>query len=147
MKISIGSDHGGFSLKEELIVALKEKNIEIIDQGTYNLDSVDYPLFAEKVSKDVQSKTSDFGVLICTTGIGMCISANKFKGIRAALVNNLDSAVLTRQHNNSNIICLGAKYLNKKEAVELVEAFIQTKFDGGRHERRIEIIGKQEENK
>ncbi len=147
MKISIGCDHGGFSLKEELKVALIEKNVEVIDQGTYNLDSVDYPLFAEKVSKDVQSKVSDFGLLICTTGIGMCISANKFKGIRAALVNNLDSATLTRKHNNSNIICLGAKYTNISDALDLVYTFINTEFEGGRHERRVEIIGKQEENK
>lgn len=145
MKISIGSDHGGFVLKDELVKVLKEKGIEVLDHGTYGLESVDYPDYAALVAEDVQSHVSDFGVLLCTTGIGMCISANKFKGIRAALVTNLESAKLTREHNNSNIICLGARYTPFKDALEYVDTFLHTSFAGGRHEKRIEIIGKQEE--
>lgn len=147
MKISIGSDHGGFSLKEEIVKELKEKNVEVIDQGTYDTTSVDYPIYAEKVCHDVQKGVSNFGVLICTTGIGMCISANKFKGIRAALISNKDSAIMTRKHNNSNVICLGAKYTNTTEAVDWILAFINEQFEGGRHLHRVELIGKQEEIK
>lgn len=147
MKISIGSDHGGFKLKEAIIKELKNRHYEIINQGTYDETSVDYPNYAAKVSKDIQNKTSNFGVLICTTGIGMCISANKFKGIRAALISNLDSAIMTRKHNDSNIICLGAKYTNVDEAVAWIEAFVHEEFEKGRHLRRVELIGKQEEER
>ncbi len=147
MKISIGSDHGGFSLKEEIIKELQKQNVEVVDKGTYDTTSVDYPVYAEKVCRDIQKKVSDFGVLICTTGIGMCISANKFKGIRAALVSNKDSAIMTRRHNNSNVICLGARYTSLNDAVDWIMTFVNEKFEGGRHLRRVELIGKQEEEK
>lgn len=139
MKISIGSDHGGFSLKQQLISYLQNK-YEIVDQGCYNLDSCDYPVFAKKVANDVANKESDFGILICTTGIGMSITANKFKGVRAALVTNLESANLTRMHNNSNIICLGAKFTPYEDAVKFVDAFLTQSFEGGRHLRRVNQI-------
>ncbi|MFA5542543.1 MAG: ribose 5-phosphate isomerase B [Bacilli bacterium] len=145
MNISIGSDHGGYMLKKELIQALSKKGYEVIDCGTHSDESVDYPVYAEKVSRNVQSKRSEFGVLICVTGIGMCISANKFKGIRAALVNSTDSAIMTRRHNNSNIICMGAKYTSVNDAVEWIDTFVREKFEGGRHQRRIDLINKQEE--
>lgn len=139
MKISIGSDHGGFSLKQQLISYLQNK-YEIVDHGCYNLDSCDYPVFAKKVANDVANKESDFGILICTTGIGMSITANKFKGVRAALVTNLESANLTRMHNNSNIICLGAKFTPYEDAVKFVDAFLTQNFEGGRHLRRVNQI-------
>lgn len=147
MKISIGSDHGGFLLKKEIIKDLQEKNIEVVDRGTNDQTSVDYPVYAEKVCRDIQKQECDFGILICTTGIGMCISANKFRGIRAALVNNIDSAALTRQHNNSNILCLGAKYTNVSDAIDITNVFINEKFQEGRHLRRINLINKQEEER
>ncbi len=145
MNISIGSDHGGYALKKELIQALSKEGYEVIDCGTHSEESVDYPVYAEKVSRNVQSKRSEFGILICVTGIGMCISANKFKGIRAALVNSVDSAMMTRRHNNSNIICMGAKYTNVLDAIEWVNTFVGENFEGGRHQRRIDLISKQEE--
>ncbi len=147
MKISIGSDHGGYLLKKDLIQALSKEGYEVIDCGTHSEESVDYPVYAEKVARNVQTNKSSFGVLICVTGIGMCISANKFKKIRAALINSLDSAIMTRKHNNSNIICIGARYTKPEEAIEWIKAFATTEFEGGRHLRRIDLISKQEENK
>lgn len=145
MNISIGSDHGGYKLKKDLIQALSKEGYEVIDCGTHSEESVDYPVYAEKVSRNVQSNRSAFGILICVTGIGMCISANKFKGIRAALVNSTDSAMMTRRHNNSNIICMGAKYTAVEDAITWINTFVNEKFEGGRHQRRIDLINKQEE--
>lgn len=140
MKLSIGSDHGGFLLKQQVIDYLKKQNHEVIDYGCNSLDSCDYPLFAKEVAKDVSLEKVDFGILICTTGIGMSITANKFKGVRAALVTNLESAKLTRMHNNSNVICLGAKFTPYENAIEFIDAFLNEKFEGGRHERRVSLI-------
>lgn len=139
MKISIGCDHGGFNLKQQIVQYLN-KNYEVIDYGCYNLDSCDYPVYAKKVANDVSNKQCEFGILICTTGIGMSICANKFKGVRAALVTNIESAHLTRMHNNSNIICLSAKFTPYEEAIKYVDAFLNEKFEGGRHQRRVEQI-------
>ncbi|MFA6889592.1 MAG: ribose 5-phosphate isomerase B [Bacilli bacterium] len=147
MKISIGSDHGGFHLKQEIVKYLQSQKIEVVDSGAYNADSVDYPLYAEKVCKDIQSNNADFGILICTTGIGMCISANKFHGIRAALVHQVDEAESARRHNNANVLCFGEKYTTVEVAQTLIHVFINTPFDGGRHLRRINIITKQEEQR
>ena len=108
--------------------------------GCDSLDSCDYPIFAKKVANDVSSNASDFGVLICTTGIGMSITANKFKGVRAALVMNEESAHLTRMHNNSNVICMGAKFTPYEEAVKYLDAFLEEQFEGGRHQRRVDQI-------
>ena len=112
----------------------------MIDEGCYSQDRVDYPVFAVKVSDDVFDKKADFGILICTSGIGMSICANKHKGIRAALVMNEDAAKFSRLHNNANVICMGAKYLNKEEACHFIEVFLETEFEGGRHEKRVEMI-------
>ena len=139
MRISIGSDHGGFALKQQVVKYLQSK-YEVVDYGCDSLNSCDYPVFAKKVASDVSSKASDFGVLICTTGIGMSITANKFKGVRAALVMNEESAHLTRMHNNSNVICMGAKFTPYEEAIKYLDAFLEEKFEGGRHQRRVDQI-------
>lgn len=140
MKLSIGSDHGGFLLKEDVKNYLTNKGYDVIDEGCYSADRVDYPTYASKVSDDVYEKKADFGILICTSGIGMSICANKHKGIRAALVMNEDAAKFSRLHNNANVICMGAKYLNKDEACHFIEVFLETEFEGGRHEKRVEMI-------
>jgi len=139
MRISIGSDHGGFTLKQQVVKYLQTK-YEVIDYGCDSLDSCDYPIYAKKVANDVSNKTSEFGVLICTTGIGMSITANKFKNVRAALVTNEESAHLTRMHNNSNVICMGAKFTPYEEAIKYLNAFLEEKFEGGRHQRRVDQI-------
>ena len=144
MKIAIGSDHGGFALKEDLISYLNEKKIEIIDCGCYTTERVDYPIFAKEVAKKVQNEEVTYGVLICTTGIGMSICANKYKKIRAALVTNSESAHLTRQHNNSNIICLGAKFTTLDDAKEYVDIFLNETFMGERHTNRVKMIEEAE---
>ncbi len=139
MKISIASDHGGFLLKEEVRKYLSQK-YEVIDEGCYSADRVDYPVYADKVCVDMQNKKADVGVLICTSGIGMSICANKHKGIRAALVMNEDAAKFSRLHNDANVICMGAKYLNKDEACHFIEVFLSTEFEGGRHQNRVNMI-------
>lgn len=139
MVISIGCDHGGFLLKEAVKKHLEENNT-VIDMGCYSLERCDYPTFAKKVALSVQSKESDFGVLICTTGIGVSICANRFKNVRAALVTNEEVASMTRNHNNSNIICLGAKFTTVDEAIKYIDIFLAATFDGGRHENRVKEI-------
>ena len=119
---------------------LINKNISIIDLGPLNNDSVDYPDFAKKVSNRIKSKKSDIGILVCGSGTGMAISANKMKGIRAAVCYNLKSTRLSRQHNNANIIALGSRLTKKKISLKLVSTFINTKFEGGRHQRRVKKI-------
>ena len=146
MKISIGCDHGGFALKEKIVKYLKSKGHEVIDHGCYDEGRVDYPHYGLKVGKDIQNKNADYGVLVCTTGIGMSIVANKVKGVRAALVTNLEAARLTREHNNSNVICLGAKFTEELDAYEYVETFINTDFTYGRHTERVNLIMKVEED-
>lgn len=146
MRIALGSDHGGFLLKEEIKKALTLKGIETSDCGCFNEERVDYPVFAKEVCKKVQNKEADYGVLVCTTGIGMSIVANKHKGIRAALVTNLESAHLTRQHNNSNVICLSQKFTKVEDAIEYVLVFINEEFSHGRHETRVKMIEEVEEN-
>ncbi|HKM29347.1 MAG TPA: ribose 5-phosphate isomerase B [Bacilli bacterium] len=145
MTVSIGSDHGGYQLKEKLIKALQEQGYEIIDQGCQSLESVDYPFYARRVARDIQTAVSEKGILICTTGIGMSIVANKFRGIRAALVTNEDVAALSRQHNDSNIICLGAKYTPFTEAIKYILIFLEAEFLGERHSRRVDMIEEAKE--
>lgn len=140
MKISLGSDHGGFDLKNALVQALREDGHEIIDRGAYGHESVDYPDFGEAVAHDVVSGEADFGAVVCTTGIGISISANKVRGARAALCHNEDAAEFCRRHNNANIICFGQKYDTPYMAVKMTRLFLATPFDGGRHERRVEKI-------
>jgi len=139
-KICIASDHAGFKLKENIKNFLVKKNISIFDLGPMNENSVDYPDFAKKVSNRVKSNRGDIGILICGSGIGMAISANKIKGIRASVCYNVKSTRLSRLHNNANIITLGARLTNKNVATKLVMIFLKTKFEGGRHLKRIKKI-------
>ncbi|MDX1950043.1 MAG: ribose 5-phosphate isomerase B [Rickettsiales bacterium] len=136
-KISIASDHAGFELKEFLKSELASKNYEVFDLGTDSKNSVDYPDFAEKLALHIKDKKSDFGILICGSGIGISIAANRYNHIRAALCNNLEVTKLARQHNNANVICLGARFIDNKIALEMVEAFFNTEFEGGRHTERV----------
>ena len=139
-KVCIASDHAGFRLKENIKDFLVNKNISIIDLGPINNVSVDYPDYAKKVSNRVKSKNSDVGILVCGSGTGMAISANKIKKIRAAVCYNSRSTRLSRQHNNANIIAIGSRLTKKSTALKLVSAFLETKFDGGRHLRRVKKI-------
>lgn len=140
MKISIGADHAGFALKEEIKKYLQGKNIEVVDYGTYDTTSIDYPDYALPVSKSVANKETTLGILVCYTGIGMSMCANKVKGVRAALVGSVENAILTKEHNNANVLCLGAKDTGVSLALEIVDAFIKTEFTYGRHERRVNKI-------
>jgi ribose 5-phosphate isomerase B len=139
-KACIASDHAGFKLKESIKDFLINKNISIIDLGPMNEDSVDYPDYAKKISNRVKLKRSDVGILVCGSGTGMAISANKIKGIRAAVCYNLKSTRLSRQHNNANIISIGSRLTKKNIALKLVSIFLETKFEGGRHLRRVKKI-------
>ncbi len=138
--IAIGSDHGGYKLKEEIKKYLDEKEIEYKDCGTYSEQSVDYPDIAKDVAKRVQSKECDSGILICRSGIGMSIVANKFKGIRCAKCENEEEAKFSKMHNDSNILTLGADYITTSTAICVVRAWIATPFEGGRHAERIKLI-------
>ncbi len=138
--IAIGSDHGGYKLKEEIKKYLDEKEIEYKDCGTYSEQSVDYPDIAKDVAKRVQSKECDSGILICRSGIGMSIVANKFKGIRCAKCENEEEAKFSKMHNDSNILALGADYITTSTAICVVRAWIATPFEGGRHAERIKLI-------
>ena len=139
-KICIASDHAGFNLKETIKNYLINKNLSIIDLGPNEKKSVDYPDFAKKIGNRLKSKKSDIGILVCGSGTGMAISANKIKTIRAAVCYNAKSTRLSRQHNNANIIAWGARLIKKKLSLKLVEIFLKTKFEGGRHLKRIKKI-------
>ena len=139
-KICIASDHAGFKLKESIKDFLINKNISIIDIGPMNENSVDYPDYAKRLSNRVKSKKSDIGILVCGSGTGMAMSANKIKGIRAAVCYNLKSTRLSRQHNDANIISIGSRLTKKNTALKLVSVFLKTKFECGRHQRRVKKI-------
>ena len=139
-KISISSDHAGFKLKETIKQNLKKKKINIVDLGPKTDTSVDYPDFAKKVARNIALKKSNMGILVCGSGTGMAMSANKFKKIRAAVCYNKASTRLSRQHNNANIMALGARLTKKTDALKLVNVFLNTKFEGGRHLRRVKKI-------
>ena len=145
MKIAIGCDHGGFELNEAGRGYLEERQIPYEDFGAYNTDSVDYAPIAAKAARAVAAGQADFGVLVCSTGIGISMAANKVKGIRAALCTNEFCAEMTRRHNNANILCMGGKVIDKETAVKLVDIFLHTEFEGGRHQRRIDQIAQIEE--
>lgn len=144
MIVAIGSDHAGFELKEMVKKWLDERGCQIIDVGCYDTKSVDYPVFGEKVAREVARGGADLGVLICGTGIGMSITANKIKGIRAALCGDTFSARAARAHNNANVLILGARVVGPGLARDIVEAFLDTGFEGGRHERRLQMIAELE---
>lgn len=140
MKIAIGSDHGGFELKQALIPFLQGRDIEVADAGTYATDSVDYPEFAEAVALLVVHGEADAGIVICGTGIGISIAANKVPGIRAALVTTPQMAELAKQHNNANILALGGRILSVETAEACVAAWLDASYEGDRHQRRLEKI-------
>lgn len=140
MKIAIGCDHGGLEHKNAIAEHLRERGFEVKDFGIYEQRSVDYPEIALKVAKSVAEKENELGILVCGTGIGMSLAANKVKGIRAAAVSEHFSAKYTRLHNNSNILCLGGRVIGVGTALELADIFVDTQFEGGRHQRRIDMI-------
>lgn len=140
MKIAVASDHAGFGLKSRILRYLKEKNIQGIDFGASGRDSVDYPDFAIEAATSVAGGETDYGILICGTGIGMSIAANKVPGIRAALCHDLLTAEASRRHNDANILVLGERVLDEESALRIVDAWLQSDFDAGRHQRRIEKI-------
>ena len=140
MKIAIGCDHGGIVLKPAVIKALTELGAEVVDLGTYDESSVDYPVYGLKVAEAVASGDCDAGVLMCGTGIGISISANKVKGIRAAVVTNEFMAEMTKRHNNANIIALGGRVVTPEQAESIAKAWFTAEYEGGRHQRRLDMI-------
>jgi ribose 5-phosphate isomerase B len=138
MRISIGADHAGFALKEKLRDALVAKGHDVVDHGTTSDASTDYPDYAVPVSVDVSEGKADRGILVCSTGVGMSITANKTPGVRAALAYNADEVSLTRRHNDANVLALGARYFSLEQASALIDIFLSTEFEGGRHARRVE---------
>jgi ribose 5-phosphate isomerase B len=144
MRIAIAADHAGFALKEKLRRKLADEGHEVVDFGADSPDSCDYPDFAQKVARDVAGGTADRGILVCSTGIGMAIAANKVDGVRAAPAQCEDEVRLTREHNDANVLTLGARYLDEDRAAGLVAIFLQTEFIGGRHARRVAKIAQLE---
>jgi len=138
--IAFGCDHGGFAYKKEVIDRLINNGYTVIDCGTDSTASVDYPVFADKVCNEITSKNADLGILICGTGIGMSIAANKHKGIRAACCENTFSARMTRMHNDSNVLCLGARVLGIELVHDMIDLFVTTEFEGGRHQKRVDML-------
>lgn len=145
MKIAIGSDHGGFTLKQEIKQLLEEMELDYEDVGCHDESSVDYPDFAIPVAEKVARGEADRGIVICGTGIGVSISANKVKGIRCALVHDVFSAKATREHNNSNVLAMGERVIGPGLAREIAKAWLKTDYAGGRHERRVNKISEYEE--
>ena len=142
--IVIGADHGGFKLKEEIKKYFDEKEIKYEDKGTFSEESVDYPQIAKEVAKAVSTKKADTGILICRSGIGMSMVANKFKGVRCAPCYQEQTAKFARMHNNANMLALGADYITVNEAICIVRQFLATEFEGGRHEARVNLISEIE---
>lgn len=140
MKIAIGSDHAGFDLKEKIKGLLTNKNIEVEDFGTFSTASVDYPDFAHPTSKAVEDNKADLGILLCGSGNGIAMTANKHQGIRAAICWNTELAELARQHNDANILVLPARFISEDLGLEIVKSFLNNEFEGGRHKRRVEKI-------
>ena len=140
MKIAIGNDHAGPNYKFEIIKFLKSKNISVVNYGTNSETSVDYPDFVHPVAKAVNDEEADLGILVCGSGNGVCMTANKYKNVRAGLCWNEEIVELIKLHNNANILCIPARYITLEEAVKFVEIFLNTKFEGGRHQSRIDKI-------
>ena len=139
-KIAIGGDHAGFEHKSKISEMLKQKGFEIIDMGPYSDQSVDYPDFAHPVATSVEKGEADFGILVCGSGNGMVMSANKHQGVRAAVCWNTELGALARQHNDANVLCLPARFISYAEATDIVNIFIESDFEGGRHQRRVDKI-------
>ncbi|BCO08657.1 ribose 5-phosphate isomerase B [Desulfolithobacter dissulfuricans] len=140
MKIAIGSDHGGFDFKQLIIDRLEKLGQDVVDVGCYSRESVDYPEFADAVCAKVRSGECERGILICGTGIGMSIAANRHRDIRAALCHESYTARMSREHNNANVLCLGGRVLGVEIALEIVTTWVQTEFAGGRHQRRLDML-------
>lgn len=140
MKIAIGCDHGGYALKLAVKKHLEEKGYEVVDYGCHSTESVDYPVYGEKVGRAVAGGECELGVLICGTGIGISLAANRVKGVRAAVCSEPYSAEMTRRHNNANIIAFGARVVGEGTAMTIVDAFLGAKFEGGRHARRVDML-------
>ena len=140
MKVAVGCDHGGFVLKDAVISTLEELGAQVVDMGTYSTESVDYPVYGKKVADAVANGECDLGVVMCGTGIGISIAANKVKGILAAVVTDEFMAEMTRRHNNANIIALGGRVITPEKAKSLVKAWYTAEFEGGRHQKRIDMI-------
>ena len=146
MKIAIASDHRGYELKCKLVPLVQHLGHELVDYGTDSNESVDYPDFAEKVAKDISRGAIARGILICGTGLGMCIAANKFSGVRAVTCHDDITAEISRRHNDANVLCLSADLLGERLVVRMVEIWLKTEFEGGRHARRIEKIQEYEKD-
>lgn len=144
MRISIGADHAGFELKQKIKAHLEQRGIAVEDEGTASTESVDYPDYARKVGEAVAHKEADLGVLVCGSGIGMAIAANKVPGIRAANVSTEYEAEKSREHNDANVVAIGARILNEQQAVAIVDTFLKTRFAGGRHQKRVDKIAEIE---
>ena len=140
MKIAIGCDHGGYLLKQDVLIWLEEHDMEAEDFGCYSQESVDYPIYGEKVARAVAAGEAEYGIVICTTGIGISIAANKVRGIRCAHCTDPLSAEMCRRHNNANVLAMGAGLTGTKMALRMVEVFLNTEFEGGRHQRRVDLL-------
>ncbi|WP_297811104.1 ribose 5-phosphate isomerase B [uncultured Finegoldia sp.] len=148
MKIAIAADHGGFELKNSMVEYIKSLGNEVVDLGTNSADSVDYPDYAKKVCEEIQKGNCELGILICGTGIGMSLAANKLKGIRAACVSDVYSAKMSRNHNNANVLCIGARVVGDEVAKLIIKTFLENKFEAGRHQRRVDkIMSFEKENR
>ncbi|HUA62163.1 MAG TPA: ribose 5-phosphate isomerase B [Verrucomicrobiae bacterium] len=144
MRIAIAADHAGFALKEQLRQILASEGHEVVDFGTSSAESCDYPDYAQPVGRDVAQGRYDRGILVCSTGIGMAIAANKIDGVRAAPAQSEDEVRMTREHNDANVLTIGAKYLDESRAIGLIHTFLNTEFSGGRHARRVAKIAQIE---
>ena len=140
MKISLGADHAGYQLKEKIKQRLAQQGIEVTDHGTTSIDSVDYPDYAREVARDVAGKRADWGILVCGSGIGMAMAANKVAGVRAANVTSEYEAQLSREHNDANVLAVGARILDDATAFKIVDKWLHTGFAGGRHQQRVDKI-------
>lgn len=140
MKISIGSDHAGYAYKEEIKKYLTKKGHQVEDTGTFSTDSCDYPIFGRAAAEKVANKEVDFGIVVCSSGEGIMMTANKVKGVRCGLAYNDDVARLIRQHNNANMIAFGANFMKLEDVLKRIDIFLSTDFEGGRHERRVNEI-------
>ena len=147
MKIAIACDHGGYLLKQDILIWLEENGIDYEDFGCYSTESVDYPVFAEKAARAVADGTCEKGIVICTTGIGVSIAANKVKGIRCALCTDSLQAEMTRRHNDANMLAMGGRIIGIELAKGIVQVFLSTEFSGGRHKTRIDKIAQYEANR
>lgn len=140
MKLSLACDHGGYLLKEQVKEFLLNEGYEVIDCGTNSLESCNYPVFARAAAKKVASKECELGIVICTSGEGVCMTANKIKGVRCGLIYNNEVAHLIREHNNANMMALGAKYVSYEDAITWIKTFLNASFEGGRHTLRVDLI-------